>query len=281
MFTELKALAARPTAPFCATTTQVLWTDPHTSQHMLGYHLDATNDIASRNTDFIDRCVAWLTGPIGVGAGTRLLDLGCGPGLYSNRLVASGAEVTGVDFSARSINHARETAPAEPNSPTYLHGDYLDVPIPGSFDVAIMIYCDFCALGPEQRGHLLDRVRSLLADGGRFIFDVHGLAALASHQQRASFTANPTGGFWSPDPYFEFTHSFVYETERVTLDKYHIVAADRTWTIYNWLQCYDVPALAAELGDHGFELTASLADLTGVPYPGEGEDFAVIATRRA
>ena len=35
---------------------------------------------------------------------TRIADFGCGPGLYTTRLARKQAQVTGVDFSKRSIN---------------------------------------------------------------------------------------------------------------------------------------------------------------------------------
>lgn len=280
MFNELEKLTARP-APFSAMTTAILWADPHTSQHMLRYHLDGTVNISSRTTEFVNRSIDWLTGVIGVGAGTRVLDLGCGPGLYSNRLAALGADVTGVDFSARSISYARDTAPTRPLRANYIQGDYLDVPIPGTFDVALMIMCDFCALSPEQRGRVLRRLRTLLDDGGRFIFDVYGLAALAVRQEKTSYTENPTGGFWSPNPNFEFLHSFIYESERVSLDKYDIFEAHRSRTIYNWLQFYDARTLETELRGHGYEIAALTADLTGTPFDPDGPEFAVISTPRA
>jgi SAM-dependent methyltransferase len=279
MFSELEAIVARP-ALFSVTTTELLWADPHISERMLRYHLDGTVNLSSRTTDIIDRSIDWLVGPGGVAAGTRVLDLGCGPGLYSNRLAVLGADVTGVDFSARSIRYARDTAPLGPGRATYIHGNYLDVPIPGAFDVALMIFCDFCALDSEQRGHLLERLRTVLAPRGRFLFDVYGLAALAAHAARTTFNANPTGGFWSPDSYFEFRTAFVYAADRVTLDKYDIVEANRTRTICNWLQHYDVPALEEELGARGFELRELLGDLTGAPFDAEGTEFAVVSTVR-
>ncbi len=90
----------------------------------------------------------------------------------------------------------------------------------------------------------------------------------------------PTGGFWAPNPYFEFMHSFIYESERVTLDKYDILEANRSRTIYNWLQYYDVRALEDELRSHGFELTELMADLTGARFEPDGADFAMISTLR-
>jgi len=210
-----------------------------------------------------------------------VLDLGCGPGLYSNRLAALGANVTGVDFSTRSIDFARDTAPAGPGRATYLHGNYLDVAIDGTFDVALMIFCNFCALGPQERGHLLRRLWTLLTPGGRFIFDVYGLTALAHRPERTAFTANAAGGFWSPDAYFEFLTSFVYDDDRVTLDKFDIIESNCSRTICNWLQHYDVPALDEELRGHGFELTELLADLAGAPFDSEDAEFAVVSTSRS
>jgi SAM-dependent methyltransferase len=259
MFTELEAIVARP-APFCTTTAALLWGDPHTSEHMLRYHLDGAVNLSSRTTDVVDRSVDWLIETLGVGAGVRVLDLGCGPGLYSNRLAAIGAKVTGVDLSASSLRYAAETAPSGGRRPVYIHGNHLDVAIPGTFDIALMIFCDFCALSPVQRGGLLERLRTLLGTGGRFVFDVHALPALSTRRERNSFAANPAGGFWSPNPYFEFVNSFVYQAERLTLDRFDIIEADRHRTVYNWLQHFDVPALEQELHGHGFDLTALLGE---------------------
>jgi len=46
-----------------------------------------------------------------VGAGSRVLDLGCGTGLVSARLVAAGCIVTGVDPSEAMLAHARSRVP--------------------------------------------------------------------------------------------------------------------------------------------------------------------------
>src|SRR5215469_15914456 len=40
-------------------------------------------------------------------AGKRVLDAGCGPGAYTERLVDMGAEVIGVDSSPKMVAHAK------------------------------------------------------------------------------------------------------------------------------------------------------------------------------
>ena len=53
-------------------------------------------------------------------------------------------------------------------------------------------------------------------------------------------------GFWSAAPYFGFLNTFRYEAEHVVLDRYTIVEAVRTRTIFNWFQYFDRDELTAE-----------------------------------
>ncbi len=57
--------------------------------------------------------VAFLWDALGLEAGDRVLDVGCGPGRHALALARRGAEVTGVDISATFVDLAREAAAAE------------------------------------------------------------------------------------------------------------------------------------------------------------------------
>ncbi len=109
MFKHLEDIHRRP-EPFELYTAADLWTDEHTSEQMLAYHLNTDIDVSSRRGEFIDRSVEWIGSYFNIDTGTRIADFGCGPGLYANRLAKLGASVTGIDFSARSIEHARGVA---------------------------------------------------------------------------------------------------------------------------------------------------------------------------
>ena len=63
------------------------------------------------------------------------------------------AKVTGIDFSHRSIGYALNKAEVSGRNISYIEGNYLDAELPGvgSYDLATMIYCDFCPLSPAQR----------------------------------------------------------------------------------------------------------------------------------
>jgi SAM-dependent methyltransferase len=244
---------------------------------MLKYHLDPDKDLASRNHAFIERSVAWLIERFHLGNGKRVLDLGCGPGLYSNAVAESGASVTGVDFSRSSLAFAVSEAESRGLEVDYRHGNYLELEVLGAFDLVLLIFGDFCPLGPDQRRSLLGRVKKWLRPGGRFVFDVSSSALFESLEESSSYEEAPDGGFWSPGPHFAFTKRFKYLTEQAYLERYLIVEPTRNRELFNWMQCYDPPGLRAELQEAGWDLEVTLGNVAGDPYDLEAPFFAVIA----
>ena len=278
LFERIEQIYERP-APFSSYTADDLWTDPHTSERMLEFHIDGETDLASRGTEFINRSVDWFSRLTGLAPGSRLLDLGCGPGLYSNRLASTGAEVVGVDFSERSIAYAEATAdPAA--RPSYVLGNYLDVEVPGTFDVVLLAMCDYGALSPDQRAELLQRIRGWLRQGGRFIFDVYSTRSLDERKEGVTYARDLMDGFWSAEPYHGFHHTFVYRDERVILDKYEIIESHRSRTVYNWLQCFTEADLRAELEASALTIDATFGDLAGAPLTPDTREICVVATSR-
>jgi hypothetical protein len=187
--------------------------------------------------------------------------------------------VTGVDFSARSIAHARKAARAEGLAIDYVNADYLAwEPEPDRrFDLVVMIMRDYCAMSPAQRGALLSRICGWLAPEGAFVFDVDSLAALAARTESVEFESHPDGGFWSAGAHVAIRSSFVYPAETAALDKHTILERDRTRVIYNWVQFFSPESLAGELGSAGLRVDELLGDVTGTPYDPTSAEFAVVA----
>ncbi|MBN1883335.1 MAG: methyltransferase domain-containing protein [Deltaproteobacteria bacterium] len=279
MFEELERINHRP-QPFEVYTADDLWTDEHTSKQMLAYHLNPEIDAASRSKEFIERSVDWIGSHFRLGENTSVADFGCGPGLYTNRLAAKwGAQVTGIDFSKRSIEYAQAIARTENITVRYIHQNYLEFEDTEQFDFIMMIMCDFCALSPDQRMHLLDTFYSLLPPGGSILLDVYSPNAFAQRTEAASYEPNLLNGFWSPHRYYGFLNIFKYEDEKVVLEKYTIVEKDRTRTVYNWLQCFTVDSLEKELHQSGFKTTGRYADVAGTVFDPELTEFAVVGVK--
>ncbi len=244
---------------------------------MLKYHLDESVDISSRRVEFIEKSVEWITSRFNVQKGTQIADFGCGPGLYAIRLARRQAAVTGIDFWSNSIDYARNAARAEALSIDYICQNYLEYDSDGRFDLIMMIMCDFCALSPVQRRHIMEKFRTLLRPRGSILFDVYTLNAFNSRDESSIAEVSLLNGFWSPNTYYGFMNTFKYENEKVILDKYSLFEADQSKTVYNWFQYFDVENLKNELADCGLKVEDIYADATGKPYDPQGNEIAVVA----
>jgi len=275
-FRELEGAASRP-EPFEFYTADRLWSDPHISARMLEYHLDPDVNLASRTLDFIESSCDWIRGKFRLRPGVSVADFGCGPGLYTSRFAATGADVTGIDLSPRSLDHARRNARELGRTITYVQADYLSYETESRFDLITLIFCDLCPLSPQQRGGLLRKFRAMLGDGGALLLDVCSLAAFDRWKASNVFERRLMNGFWSEDDYFGFRVSFKYARERITLDKYTIVEPGETWQVYNWLQYYSVESLREELEAAGLKVIETYSDVAGTPFSRDADQFAVVA----
>ena len=188
MLTELTPLFKKP--PLYTKTEIPFWDDEHISLQMLNAHLNPNYDGASRKLEFIEKSVDWISKIL-----PSVLDIGCGPGLYTERYAKKGYRVVGVDFSHRSINYAQMSAKRKGLPIDYFYQDYLKLSLDKEFDFATMIYCDFGALSTNDRKQLLKIIYQHLKPGGRFLLDVFSLTQLENFQESQTWEV-------CPDTYF-------------------------------------------------------------------------------
>jgi len=260
-------------------TARDLWDDDYISEKMLAFHLNAETDVSSRNRSFIERSVKWIVSHFNLQKRSMVADFGCGPGLYTERLAQHGCDVTGIDFSHRSIEYAKNSADKNGLSINYVNQNYLSFETEERFDLILMIMCDFCALSPEQRRTILSKFSRLLKPQGKVLFDVYSLVGYNERQEESRHEVNLLDGFWSPDRYDGFLNVFKYDKEKVILNKYTILQNNKTRVIYNWLQYFSPESLREEVKETGFVIKNIFADVAGSPFKADGKEFAVVVRK--
>ena len=278
MFNQLEEINLRPT-PFEFYTASDLWTDEYTSKQMLSFHLNGENEVSSRKFSFIDKSVNWIVSQFDICEGKSVADFGCGPGLYTERLAKTNAAVTGIDFSKNSIEYAQNRAGDEKLNIKYVNQNYLEFNSDDRYDLMIMIFCDFCALSPEQRRTLLEKFKLLLKPDGSILLDMYLIKAFNQKAESATYEVSLSNGFWSPEKYHCFLNTFKYDDVKVTVDKYTIIEKNRTRKIFNWLQYYSKESLANEFAASGLKIEKYLANVAGEEFDADGSEFAIIAKR--
>lgn len=242
---------------------EMFWNDEHISKSMLEAHLDEKQDSATRKIGFVRRSADWIAGVADTARRPRLLDLGCGPGIYAELLARKGFGVTGVDFSPRSLAYAKESAEGKGLQVNYRQLNYLDLDYRGEFDTVTLIYCDFGVLKPDDRKALLERIRRALAPGGLFIVDVCSPAQYRGWKECTSWSYSD-GGFWSAKPYACLYSFYRYDDCRTYCQQY-IVIEDGVVRRFNiWNHAFTPEELAADLKDAGFKHVGLYGDIAGV-----------------
>lgn len=110
-----------------------------------------------------DRMIAALTER--VPAGGRVLDLGCGSGLPSTKVLAERFEVVGVDVSTAQIERARTNVPGA----TFMVGDLAALDFPAASFDAVTAFYSLNHVPREEHAALFERVERWLVADGRFL----------------------------------------------------------------------------------------------------------------
>ncbi|MBN1977614.1 MAG: class I SAM-dependent methyltransferase [Anaerolineae bacterium] len=253
---------------------KIPWDEPGFSGRMLKEHLSQDHDAASRRTEHVDAHVDWIHRELLGGHPARVLDLGCGPGLYASRLARLGHACTGIDFSPASIAYARDEAQREGLACTYVQGDIRTADYGAGFDLVMFIYGELNAFRPEGAETILRKACGALADGGVLLLEVSMFEALEKWGRSGpSWYTSPTGLF-SDRPHLYLEESFWDEEQSVVTNRFFVVDAESgDVTPYAMgTQAYTDEGYRDLLEKCGFGNVAFLPS-----WPGGAELFPVVA----
>ncbi|ECC9295484.1 SAM-dependent methyltransferase [Salmonella enterica subsp. salamae] len=150
---------------------KIPWDEPVFSQRMLANHLSQDHDWASRRQGIIEQQVEWIASQLSPGA--HILDLGCGPGFYTQRLAERGFHCTGVDFSPASVNWARQQAQNAGLNIDYVQQDIRAYWPDKSLDFIMITFGELNVFSTADARSLVSRCALWLQPGGRLLAEVH------------------------------------------------------------------------------------------------------------
>ena len=201
---------------------QIPWNDPDFSRRMLAYHLDENHDLASRRMEKRQRLLDELFALTGIEPGERVLDLGCGPGLYCHEMAERGLQVEGWDYAPAAIEYGRKRAKAAGLEIHYVRDDYRNLDVTEQFDLITLIYGDLNVFSRSDATALLRRVRRALKLGGRFFTDVTTPSAHPGHDIKRHFSFE-SSGLWSDEPYLELYEAHPVGPDGLRWERYVII----------------------------------------------------------
>lgn len=258
--------------------TSPFWNDEHISKGMLNAHLNPDWDAATRPHSFVDKSVEWIHSLYPSSQHKKLLDLGCGPGLYAERFHLKGYHVTGVDLSTRSIQYAKDQAINNNHDIYYRNTSYTEMDFNESYDVVTLIYCDYPVLPKKNRIKLLQNIHNSLKPGGAFIFDVFTPEFYDGDKEKTYWYVEENGGFWNPQSHICLARHLIYENQ-VRLDE-TIVITENAYQVYRiWDKAFTKETIKEELEEAGFTDVDIYGDVAGTLYQENSKTMCLVAKR--
>lgn len=237
-----------------------MWTDDYISKQLLELHINPEVNIASRKEENIDKTIHWMLEQLRLKQG-HVLDLGCGPGLYTEKLAKKGYAVTGIDFSENSIEYAKRKALESNLDVKYSCMDYLDIDFKEEFDLVIMIYCDFGVLSIEEREIFLNKVYGALKPNGLFIFDALNQDAVDNLKFQKNWEFSE-GGFWQDKPYLYLSQSSHFPEKKAIVEENIIIDEEGNHKVYRfWNHYFDEGDIMSIFEKHGFKEVSSFKSI--------------------
>jgi SAM-dependent methyltransferase len=210
------------------------WNEPGFSTRMLREHLTQDHDHASRRGEKIDQHVQWIHQEILSGRPGRILDLGCGPGLYASRLTGLGHVCTGIDYSPASIEYARTQCPS---GCSYVQGDLRTTDFGQDYDLVMFIFGELNVFKPEHACVILKNACEALTEGGRLLLEVHTDAAVQNMGQEPSSWFSSHSGLFSERPHIVLMDNHWDQDCQAATQRYYVIDAE-TSTIDRFAASY-------------------------------------------
>jgi SAM-dependent methyltransferase len=212
----------------------------------------------------------------------RILDLGCGPGLYAERLARRGHTCVGIDYSPASIDYARQTAQQEALACTYRCQDIRQADFGTGFDLAMLIFGEYNVFCPADARSILQKTRQALQPAGRLLLEVHSFETLyrMGHAPATWYTTQK--GLFADQPHLLLEESFWSpESQAVTNRYFRIDAATGAVRRYAAsYQAYSEEGYRNLLAETGFTMDHNYPALGDVATDGSSEFIAITANLR-
>lgn len=260
---------------------KIPWDDPGFSRRMLKEHLSQSHDAASRRLVTIEKQVRWIHEQVLEGKPGHVLDLGCGPGLYTHRLSQLGHTCTGIDFGPASIEFARNRAQEEKSLCTYQLEDIRTAAFGIGYDLVMFLYGEFNVFRPEQARAIIEKAHKALNKGGKILLEVHTFQAVEQIGKEAPSWYSADQGIFSGDPYLCLEECF-WNAEKAAATNRYFVIDPQDGSVQRYASstlAYTNEQYQALLESAGFLRVRSLPSLTGEADKFSDEFFVLLGEK--
>ena len=260
---------------------KIPWHEQEFSERMLAEHLSQDHDAASRRTETIDQHVNWIHQELLNKTPTKILDLGCGPGLYSQRLANLGHACLGIDYAPAAIEYARSQADSSGLPCRFVLDDIRSADYGQGYGLVMLIFGEFNVFRTEDAKKILQKSFLSLNSKGMLLLEPHTFDSVKRLGKVSSSWYSSENGLFSPSPHLVLKESRWHSEGNVTVERYYILDAESSEVTSHAssIQAYSLDEYIFLLRDSGFGKIEIHPSLEG-DNSKKQDDFFVIAAQK-
>lgn len=249
---------------------------------MLREHLTQEHGAASRKTEEIEQQINWFWDKLGLQSGNHLLDVTCGPGLYSVQLAQRDVRVTGTDFGPAAVEYARELAKNQnvTDMVTILETDVRTWDYPAAtYDAALLIYGQLAVMSKDEAQTVLTGICQSLKPGSKLVIELLNQERVDTKDSTWWYTDEKR--LWGDAPFMLLGERKWYAAEKLSMERYftvHLETGQLDEVVLND-QTYSTEEMTQMMHTAGFTQVQIYPDWDTVPLYDSKEWIVYVAQK--
>ena len=222
--------------------------DVEFSKLMLNEHLDDSSFGASRARSFIKREAQFIDMLLRDFRTESILDIGCGPGFYTEEFNRLGYKCDGIDMSPSAIGYAKEHVP---NS-EFFCCKIQELHTAKRYDSALLLFGLLNEI--ENADSLISSAASKLSDNGHIVLEVMRPEFYGGLMNNAlNVTQRTTPSCFSQNPHIRITKRFLVNERKCLVNRNLVLDHFGELTLReSHFFCYNFEEMQELLEKHGF-----------------------------
>jgi ubiquinone/menaquinone biosynthesis C-methylase UbiE len=224
-----------------------------------------------------DREIAYLIDELGMGRGSCVLDLACGTGRHSIRLMLRGIPAIGVDFSVECLRRAHTQATSAALPGNFARGDLLALPFRSEmFTHALCLFTSFGYFESRREDEIVaaEAARCLRPNGNVVVDVVNPILPMCNPRRRTWSPSADGRGYMLEESHYDALSGRSASCRRVIRNNTVVTEFRQS------IRIYSLAELNQLLTNAGFVVEAWRGDLTGSIYCPEMSPRLVLLARR-
>lgn len=253
-----------------------IWNEEKFSEYVLNSHLNSEIYGGSKDKDFIERATSYIYKNYPPEYYNNFLDIGCGPGLYAEKLDKKGYKVTGIDFSVNSIKYAKEKSRGEVN---YILGDLRTVDIKEKINISMIIYQTYATLPYKERINFLRRIYQMTEKKGLLILDVPSSNVFSQYQDLKIWERMEPNNMFIEDGFLLLYMIQKYKKDILLKKSVYMLESGEIIEFNDWMKHFDIDEIKKEISEY-FNIIEVLSELDGSTYEKNSDTITLICEKK-